>query len=365
MGSAVTWQLSRRGARVLCLDRFAPPHSLGSSHGSTRIIREAYFEAPLYVPLVRRAYQLWNALGRNVAKQPLYTLTGGAYIGSARSALIRGVLASVNEHRIAHDVLDPGALRERYPALQPGRGMMAVVEERAGFVHVDAAIRAMRNGATADGARFIDHDPAESFAVEGDSVRIRTARHEYSADRLVIAAGAWIRELVPSIARVFTVQRQVTSWCQARGPGVSSNEIPVSIWELRSGKAFYTIPDEGEGEGFKIGIHYGGDLVSVAELNREVSAAESSKARALLEKYIPPAAGDVLKASVCMYTNTPDLHFVVDWLPDSRQRVLVLSPCSGHGFKFAPAIGEIGAQMVTSGASDFDIVPFRLSRFGS
>jgi sarcosine oxidase len=142
---------------------------------------------------------------------------------------------------------------------------------------------------------------------------------------------------------------------------VAPNETPVTIWELRSGKTFYTIPDEGEG--FKIGVHYGGALTSVAEIDRNVAESESKKARALLEKYIPAAAGEVRKASVCMYTNTPDLHFVIDWLPDSHGRVLVLSPCSGHGFKFAPAIGEIGAQLVTGGASDFDVAPFRLSRF--
>jgi sarcosine oxidase len=168
---------------------------------------------------------------------------------------------------------------------------------------------------------------------------------------------------VPQLSGVFTVQRQVTSWCKALGPGVAPNEVPVTIWELKSGKTFYTIPDEGEG--FKIGVHYGGELTNVAEIDRNVSTSEASKARALLTKYIPPAAGEVLRSSVCMYTNTPDLHFLIDWLPDSAQRVLIVSPCSGHGFKFAPAIGEIGAQLVTGGASDFDIGPFRLSRFSS
>src|SRR5688572_27781308 len=130
MGTAAAWQLAVRGARVLCVDRFTPPHSLGSSHGATRIIREAYFEHPLYVPLVRRSYRLWNALARAVAVVPLYTITGGAYVGPPRSTLIQGVLASVNAHNIAHDVLEPAALAERFPALRAARGMIAVVEER-------------------------------------------------------------------------------------------------------------------------------------------------------------------------------------------------------------------------------------------
>jgi sarcosine oxidase len=361
MGTAATWQLATRGVRVVSLDRFAPPHSLGSSHGATRIIREAYFEHPLYVPLVRRSYELWNALARGVSVLPLYVLTGGAYVGPQRSTLIQGVLASVNAHNIAHDVLDAAGLADRFPALRASAGMVAVVEERAGFLHVAASIRAMRAAAMSAGASFEDHAPVESFSLTSDGVSVRTAQDEYAADRLIVAVGAWIRELVPQLATVFTVQRQVTIWCAALGAGIAPNEVPVTIWELRSGKTFYTIPDEGDG--FKIGVHYGGDLTNVAEVDRAVSAGESKKARDLLTKYIPRAAGDVRKASVCLYTNTADLHFVVDWLPDVRERVLVLSPCSGHGFKFAPAIGEIAAQLITSGMSDFDLTPFRLDRF--
>ncbi|MGQ0641044.1 MAG: N-methyl-L-tryptophan oxidase [Gemmatimonadaceae bacterium] len=361
MGTAAAWQLAARGARVMCVDRFAPPHSFGSSHGATRIIREAYFEHPLYVPLVRRSYRLWNALSRAVAVVPLYTITGGAYVGAPCSTLIQGVLASVNAHNIAHDVLQPAALAERFPALRAGKGMIAVVEERAGFLHVAAAIRAMRGVAMDAGAAFEDHAPVDSFAITSDAVSVRTTRDEYVADRLVVAVGAWVRELLPQVAGVFTVQRQVTTWCAALGAGVAPNEAPVTIWELRSGKTFYTIPDEGDG--FKIGVHYGGELTTVAHIDRTVAPSESQNARELLAKYIPPAAGEIRKASVCMYTNAPDLHFVVDWLPDARERVLVLSACSGHGFKFAPAIGEIAAQVVTSGVSDFDLAPFRLSRF--
>lgn len=361
MGTAATWQLAKRGARVLCVDRFAPPHALGSSHGATRIIREAYFEHPLYVPLVRRSYELWDELARGVSVIPLYVLTGGAYVGARHSALIRGVLASVETHGIPHDVLDPGALSARYPALRADNGMIGVVEQRAGYLHVAAAIRAMRAHATQLGAQFEDFTPVEAFSVDGAGVHVRTAQDEFVAERLVVAVGAWVRELLPQLMSTFTVQRQVTVWCSALGPGAAPNEAPVTIWELRSGKTFYTIPDEGDG--FKIGIHYGGALTTVDKIERDVSAKEAEKGRNLLARYIPVAGGAVRKASVCMYTNTPDLHFVVDWLPNADGRVLVLSPCSGHGFKFAPAIGEIGAQLLTSGRCDFDIAPFRLDRF--
>ena len=361
MGTAATWQLAKRGLRVACLDRFAPPHVLGSSHGSTRIIREAYFEHPQYVPLVRRAFALWDELAQQVAVLPLYFLTGGAYIGSANSALLRGVLASVRTHAIPHEVLEPDALAQRYPALKAEFGMKAIVEERAGFVHVAAAIRAMRAQAMAGGAQLEDLEPVEHFDVGANDVTVRTARETYRADRLVVAVGAWIRELVPQLARIFTVQRQVTVWCAARGAGVAPNEAPVTIWELESGETFYTIPDEGDG--FKIGVHYGGALTNVDDIDRKVSDAEQQKARELLARYIPPAAGEIRSASVCMYTNTPDLHFAIDWLPGANERVLIVSPCSGHGFKFAPAIGEIAAAMITNGHSDFDIGPFSLGRF--
>lgn len=361
MGSAAAWQLAKRGLSVACLDRFAPPHALGSSHGGTRIIREAYFEHPQYVPLVRRAYTLWDELAANVAKFPLYVLTGGAYIGPPNSTLLRGVQASVRAHAIAHDVLDPAALSQRYPALKAESGMQAIVEQRAGFLHVAAGIRAMRAGAIASGAQMEDFEPVERFEIGASNVVVRTARDSYSADRLVVTVGAWIRELMPQLASVFSVQRQVTVWCAALGPGVAPNEAPVTIWELASGETFYTIPDEGDG--FKIGVHYGGALTSAADIERTVSEAEQQKGRELLERYIPPAAGEVRSASVCMYTNTPDLHFAIDWLPGANERVLIVSPCSGHGFKFAPAIGEVVGQMLVDGRSEFDIGPFRLTRF--
>ena len=363
MGTAATWQLAKRGLRVACLDRFAPPHALGSSHGSTRIIREAYFEHPQYVPLVRRAFTLWDELAQQVAVLPLYFLTGGAYIGSANSALLRGVLASVRTHAIPHEVLEPDALAQRYPALKAELGMTAIVEERAGFVHVAAGIRAMRAQAVAAGAQLEDHEPVEHFEVGANDVTVRTARETYRADRLVVAVGAWIRELVPQLARIFSVQRQVTVWCAARGAGVAPNEAPVTIWELESGETFYTIPDEGDG--FKIGVHYGGALTNVGDIDRKVSDAEQQKGRELLARYIPPAAGEIRNASVCMYTNTPDLHFAIDWLPGANERVLIVSPCSGHGFKFAPAIGEVVGQMIVDGRSEFDTSPFRLTRFAN
>jgi sarcosine oxidase len=362
MGTAATWQLAAHaGARVLCLDRFTPPHSLGSSHGATRIIREAYYEHPLYVPLVRRAYSLWDELASAAAVAPLYVLTGGAYVGAPRSALIAGLHATVAAHGIAHNVLDPTALAVRFPALRARRGMIAVVEQHAGFLHVADALRAMRAVALASGASFEDDAPVESFDIDGAGVRVRTANREFHGERLVVAAGAWIRELLPSLSRIFTVQRQVTTWHAAQGPGVTPNEAPITLWELTSGKTFYTIPDEGDG--FKIGIHYGGALTTVSDVDRNVARAEIREGRELLARHIPPAAGPARDASVCFYTNTPDLHFVVDWLPGSGDRVLVLSPCSGHGFKFAPVIGEIAAQLLTSGMSDFDLAPFRLRRF--
>ncbi|HEY7567238.1 MAG TPA: N-methyl-L-tryptophan oxidase [Gemmatimonadaceae bacterium] len=361
MGSAAAWQLAKRGLRVACLDRFAPPHALGSSHGGTRIIREAYFEHPQYVPLVRRAYTLWDELAQGVATSPLYVLTGGAYIGPPNSTLLRGVHASVRAHAIAHDVLDPAALAQRYPALKAEFGMQAIIEQRAGFLHVAAGIRAMRAGAIAAGAQMKDFEPVERFDVGVKEVQVQTARGSYHAERLVIAAGGWIRELVPQLAGVFSVQRQVTVWCAALGPGVAAREAPVTIWELHSGETFYTIPDEGDG--FKIGVHYGGALTTAADIQRTVSDAEQQKGRELLARYIPAAAGEVRSASVCMYTNTPDLHFAIDWLPGTTERVLIVSPCSGHGFKFAPAVGEVVAEMITTGHPAFDIGPFSLQRF--
>jgi sarcosine oxidase len=363
MGSAAAWHAARRGHRVLCLDRFAPPHAWGSSHGATRIIREAYYEHPQYVPLVRRSYDLWDELARNLATPPLYRLTGGAYLGAPDCPLVRGVLASCAAHDIAHEVLDPDALARRFPVLRAEQGMVGVVEHRAGFLDVDRAIRGMRLAATAAGAELLEGVPVERLTVSAPGVTVHTAEDAFTAPQAIVAVGAWVRELLPQLAALFRVQRQTTTWCSSIGRGTSPDEAPVTIWELPHGEDFYTIPDDGEG--FKIGVHYGGEYTSISDVNRHVAAQEAEHARDLLTRYMPAAAGEIRRSSVCLYTNTPDLHFVIDWLPGTGDRVLLLSPCSGHGFKFAPAIGEVAAALLARERTPVDLTPFRLSRFDS
>jgi sarcosine oxidase len=358
MGSAITRALARRGRRVVGLDRFAPPHGLGSSHGRSRIIREAYFEDPVYVPLVQRAYELWDELARESGRR-LLAPTRGLMVGPPDGVLVRGALHSARVHGLDHEELKAAEVRRRFPAFTPETGMIGVLEPRAGVLFPEACVEAALEGAARAGADVRVDDEVQDWRADGLGVSVRSARGSWSADRLVIAAGAWLSRLVPGLP--LTVERQVMHWFR---PGhdpdlLAPRACPVALWEFAPGRVFYTLPDFGDG--LKAAIHHEGEATDPDRVRREVTAEEQREAHALLARFIPAAAGEVRESSVCLYTNTPDLHFLIDRHPDHAQ-VMLVSPCSGHGFKFAPAIGEIVADLVTKGGSPFDLRPFSLAR---
>ena len=362
MGSAAAFHLASRGARVLGLDRYAPPHTLGSTHGDTRIIREAYFEHPLYVPLVQRAYELWFDLERATGRR-LYTQTGGLNVGPENGALVQGALKSVKEHALAHDVLDAGEITRRFPAYEPHADWVGVFEARAGCLAPEACVHAHLTLAGRAGATILTNTPVLAWSDDAGGVTVRTAQATHRADRAILAAGAWLPPMTAGVKLPLVVERQVSHWF---APAVaddrcSASRCPVAIWEPTPGHFFFDLPDVGRG--VKCGIHHDGGETTPQTVDRMVSDAESLAARALLAGLMPAGAGALREARVCLYTNTPDSHFIVDWHPRSP-RMLVVSPCSGHGFKFASVMGEIAADLITSGHSAFDLTPFSLARFG-
>lgn len=361
MGSAAAYHLARRGQRVVGIDRYSPPHAMGSSHGRSRIIREAYYEHPLYVPLVQRAYTLWDELGQ-VAESPVIRQTGGLMVGPERGTLVQGTLRSASEHRLPHELLSSGALRSRYPAFSPADDMVAVLEHRAGILFPDVIIRTHLQLAELHGATLRRDETVLGVDRSPDGIAIRTAADTVVARQVVVAAGAWTAPFLASLALPLTVERQVIHWFDpARLPEHFSPEhMPISMWELDDGTVFYTKPNLGDG--VKIGVHHSGATVTPQSIDRTVSAQDSAPIHALLERFLPDAAGALRERVVCMYTNTPDAHFIVDRHPELEE-VLVLSPCSGHGFKFASVIGEVAADLVTRGVSAFDLSPFTLKRF--
>jgi sarcosine oxidase len=363
MGSAVSWQLARRGARIAAFDRLSPPHTAGSSHGRTRIIREAYYEHPLYVPLVRRSYELWDALQSECGKE-LLVQTGGLMVGRESGAVVRGALQSALAHNIDHELLDAAEITRRFPAYAAGRDTVGLLEKRAGMLFPERCIEAQIEAARASGAEIHLDMEVQRFTANSGGVTLETGDGTYKADRVVLAAGPWLPRFLSQMGTdlPLEIERQLSHWFQPEHPDdgrYAADRCPIALWEMPDGDVFATLPDRGDG--VKCGMHHAGASTSPDAVNRVVSQGENAVARELLETVMPGAGGRLLDARVCLYTNTPDRHFIIDWLQAGR--VLVVSPCSGHGFKFATAIGEIAAQLVTDGKSWLDLAPFSIRRF--
>lgn len=359
MGSAAARALSRRGLRVIGLDRFTPPHALGSSHGDTRIIREAYYEHPAYVPLVQRAYLLWEEIEREAAR-PLLSRTGGLMIGPREGSLVRGALASATAHALPHEVLDAEAIARRVPAFRPRADWVGVYEPNDGVLRPEAGIAAMLASATRHGAALYTGEPALSWRADGAGVTVRTARGEIHAGACVLSAGAWMPQLLPDLP--LTVTRQVLFWFEPVGARTAhdSGWCPISIWEHAPERFFYSFPRAEMG--VKVAIHGEGLPANPDALDRTVTPAEVAECRRLVQEYMPFASGPLMSTAVCMYTNTPDGHFVLDRHPESPQAIVV-SACSGHGFKFAPAIGEAISDLIVEGSTRHDLSMFGARRW--
>lgn len=360
MGSMAALELARRGHRVVGFDRFRPPHDQGSSHGQSRIIREAYFEHPLYVPLVQRAYQLWQALERD-AGQELYRPTGGMMIGPPEGILVAGARRSARTHGLACEDLSAGAARTRYPAFQLSPQEVALFEPRAGVLFPERAIAAALELAGRAGAELHFEEPVEEWTERG-TIEIRTARDRFRVDRLILAAGAWMSTELPGLRLPLDITRQPLFWFAPGAlAGPAAAGLPVFIWEWVPGRMCYGFPDFGEG--IKIAIHHEGESVSPLDPRRPARPDEAEELIAVLASRIP-GLGPVRATAVCLYSNTPSADFLLDRHPD-HERVILASPCSGHGFKFAPVIGEVLADLAEGRAPRFDLTPFRLDRAAS
>lgn len=358
MGSAALYHLAGRGFSIAGFDRFAPPHSLGSSHGETRMIREAYYEHPGYVPLVRRAYELWHELSASEAT-PLIVETSGLFAGPRDGELVPGIVRAANEHSIPLETLTHADAAARFPWLQIPAEMEIVTEPRAGFVYPERCIAAQLTSAAANGAAVFPDEPVLEWLPQGDGIVVTTARGEYATGRLILATGAWMVETLKNIGIETVVERQPLFWFHPN----AGHALPGTVWamEFERGKLLYGFP--ANETGVKIAIHYGGvQRTTAEEIDRKIHRADSRHLRHYADLHLPGALGKIARAEVCMYTNTPDLHFIFDTHPRDTN-VLVVSACSGHGFKFSSAIGEAAAQWARDGAPMIDMSLFSLSRF--
>lgn len=364
MGSAAAWQLSRRGQRVLGLERFDIPHDRGSHHGVTRIIRLPYYEDPAYVPLLRRAYALWREI-EAVSGEALLHITGSLDGGPEDGALFAGARRSARLHDLRHEVLSGAEVARRFPAYALPDAYRFVFQPEGGFVASERAVLAHVRAAQEAGAdirarvRVLDW-----AATPGGGVRVRTDQGSFEAGTLILAAGAWIADLLPGLRGVAVPERQVLAWLQPRAPALfTPARFPVFNIEVPEGR-FYGLPVF-EVPGFKFGrYHHRGETGPAETVRRAPDAADEALLRGFAERYFPTGCGPTMALRDCLFTNTPDEHFIIDRHPEAGQ-VIVASPCSGHGFKFASVIGEILAEMATGdGRTRHDIGFLRGDRPG-
>jgi sarcosine oxidase len=363
MGSAAAYQLAGRGQRVLGLEKFSPAHDKGSSHGRSRIIRQAYFEGAEYVPLLLRAYELWEQLEEETG-QELMTLTGGLMIGREDGELVSGSVKSADEHDLPYEMLDAAEIRRRFPAYAPGPETVALYEENAGFVRPEETVKAHLDRADSLGADLRFEEPVLSWEASESGVRVETPVDSYEAERLVISPGAWAPQLLGDLDLPLEVTRQVMFWYEPTG-GLEPflpERFPIFIWEPDDGNMFYGFPAQDDDRGVKAAFfRAGGVSTSPETIDREVREEEIGFLRGYLADHIPELAGRCLDARACMYTNTPDEHFVISVYPENP-RVVIACGFSGHGYKFCSVVGEILADLSIEGSTPHPIDLFSPAR---
>lgn len=363
MGSAACWQLAQRGQRVLGLERFDIGHTMGSSHGMTRIIRLAYFEGPQYVPLVQRAHQLWKETGDLAGTQLLYVTGSMDMSPEGDGQQVASSRASCLEHGLEHEILDRKEIHRRFPAFHLPEGHIGLWQKDGGFVASERAIYTHVGLAQSRGADIRANEPMLSWKPTADGgVSVTTARGTYTAGKLVLTSGAWLGEAAQDVAPHLNVVKQCIGWFTVRKPDLFRPDVfPVFIMTVEEGN-FYGFP-LWEHPGFKIGgPHFARLPINANDTDRVPAPSQVASIQACLSRYIPDAAGDPLTLKGCLYTVTPDEDFIIDHLPGHPQ-VVFASACSGHGYKFASAIGEVLADLAVTGKSRFDLSAFRLGRF--
>ena len=361
MGSATVYELARRGMRVLGLERSSIPNDSGSSHGVNRIIRLAYFEEPAYVPLLRRSYERWRELEAASGEKLLY-ITGSIDTGREDGRVVAGALRSCREHDLPHEALTSAEMTRRFPGFQFPDSWMGVYQPDGGFVLSERAIVNHVFAALERGGEVRAHEQMLDWSSAAGVVQVRTNRGLYEAGALVVTAGAWAGPVMPSLDRLLVPERQVLGWFQPLRPDLYAlGACPVVIGDFDEGH-YYSLPVFGI-PGYKIGkFHHLNEATTADGLDRDVRDEDEAVLRQALARYFPDANGPTIALKPCMFTNTPDGHFIIDALPGAPN-VFFAAGFSGHGYKFCSVVGEIMADLATHGDTPHDISFLRLTRF--
>jgi sarcosine oxidase len=363
MGTAAAFELARRGRRVLGIEQFELVHARGSSHGETRIIRKAYFEHPDYVPLLRRAYERWYEL-EQLSGERLFLECGVISIGPRESYVVSGVLDAATQHALPVEALDSVRLKRRFPQFQIPDDWRGVLERDAGLLFVERCVAAHAQQARQCGADLHEHEEVISWRADERHVEVVTKRGRYAAERLVITAGAWATRFLADIGVPFSVMRQTPMWFAVSRPELFRRDrFPCYCVDTPEG-FFYGFPMI-DSLGIKVARHYGADeLRDPSAVDWKLDRDDAPPLRRFLQAHLPAVDGAMTRGSVCMYTLTPDRHFVIDLHP-RHANVAVAAGFSGHGFKFASVVGEILADLAEHGRTALPIEMLRARRFVS
>jgi sarcosine oxidase len=361
MGSSACYHLARRGVRVLGLEQFDIPHALGSSHGSSRMIRLAYYEHPDYVPLLRRAYALWDEL-EAVSGQKLLYRTGGLYMGPREGEIVGGSLRSAREHGLPHELLDREAIRRRFPQFQIPEEWVGLLEPEAGFLVPERVIAAQAQAALRASAELHGRETVLEWDADANGARVRTNKGEYHAGHLIFCGGPWSGKLVRDLGVELKVTRQVLGWVWPRQPDAFAlGRLPVWAIDRLDGTIHYGFPMLDDVPGFKLAQHGPGAATDPDRVARDPQPGDEETFRPVLRQMIPAADGPLLSMKVCLYTHSPDGHFILDRHP-THDRVTLACGFSGHGFKFASVMGEILADLAMTGRTALPADFLRLKR---
>ncbi len=363
MGSATCYHLAKRGVRVLGLEQFDIPHSLGSSHGYSRMIRLAYFNHPDYVPLLRQAYLSWQHLENDYNAGKIIHMTTGLYIGQPGSRVVEGSLKACIQHGLQHDVLSHADMARQYPQFTLPEDYTAVRDYSAGFVLPERANCAHAELAMQLGAHLHGREPVTGWTSDAKGVTVTTTRGTYHAGKIVFTGGAWTGRLLADLGVDMVVTRQMLGWVWPRKPmDFKVGQFPVWILDRPDGHNYYGFPMMPDNPGFKFAYDKRGTPSDPDKLDRQPNEDDEKHLRPFLQKYIPQADGPILSIRACMYTNTPDFQFILDHHPVYKN-VSIACGFSGHGFKFATVIGMVMSQLALDGKSTLPIDFLGLKRF--
>lgn len=366
MGSAACLYLAKRGLKVLGLEQFSAPHDLGSHSGYTRIIRKAYYEHPGYVPLLQRSYQLWKNLEENVR---LYHETGILYMGQPSSPVLNGTQQASDLYNIPLSNPDITGMKTEHPQFNIPSDWKLLWEPQAGYLNVNRSINAFYDQALNAGAKIHSNEKVLTWTAKSDHIVVQTSQNTYRTEKLIFTSGSWTGGLLNTPFLPLKVTRQVLAWIEVPDDGLYSHpQFPCWFLHDPDRGMYYGFPismtgDSNEPKGIKLGLHMPGTVTDPDKVDRSIRESDKEIIDYFLENYMPQLKNQPIQYKICMYTYTPDEHFILDYLPETGKKVMVAGGFSGHGFKFAPVIGEILADLYQEKSTGFDLGFLNLDRF--